>query len=278
MKNLKDYGFNTANSTYIIAEAGINHSGDINVAKKMIDSASRTGADAIKFQTYITEKRTPKDSPIFDILKKCELPFEAFKELQSYSKSKHLDFFSTPFDDESVEYLESINCEIYKIASFDVVNLKLLKRLSNTPKTFIMSVGMAKIDEIEKAYNILKEKTNKIALLHCVSAYPTEEKDANLLAIKSLENKFDCIIGQSDHTNDILVPTYAVAAGAQILEKHFMIDASMDCVDKPVSITETQLSKLVTDVRRLEKILGTGNITTEKAEEGTLVYRRPSTI
>ena len=131
MKNLKDFGINTDNKTYIIAEIGINHGGDINLAKKLIDSVARTGADAVKFQTYLTEKRVSKDSPIFDILKKCELPFQAFKELQIYANKLNLDFFSTPFDNESVEFLESINMNLYKIASFDIVNKELLKKVAS---------------------------------------------------------------------------------------------------------------------------------------------------
>ena len=115
MKNLRDFGFNTDNKTYVIAEIGINHGGDINLAKELIKSASKTGVDAVKFQTYLTEKRAPKDSPIFDILKKCELPFDSFLELKDYSNELGVDFFSTPFDNESVDYLESINIDLYKI-------------------------------------------------------------------------------------------------------------------------------------------------------------------
>ena len=134
MKNLKKYGFSTDNKVYVIAEIGLNHGGDINTAKQLIDSASRTGVDAVKFQTYLTEKRVPKNSPIFDILKKCELPFEAFKELKDYTETYNIEFFSTPFDEESVDFLESINCALYKVASFDVVNYKLLSKIADTKR------------------------------------------------------------------------------------------------------------------------------------------------
>jgi len=277
MKKLKDFGFNTDNKTYVIAEIGINHGGDINLAKQMIDSVSRTGADAVKFQTYLTEKRVSKDSPIFDILKKCELPFEAFKELQSYSKKLNLDFFSTPFDSESVEYLESINIDLYKIASFDIGNMDLLEKVAKTNKPIIMSVGMSNIDEIQNAYNCIKKYNNRIALLHCVSSYPTNESDSNISSIFNLKENFkDCIIGQSDHTNDIDVPAFSVSAGAQILEKHFKIDESMECVDSPVSITELQLKNLVIQTRRIEKIMGSSELHTRECEKGSLVYRRKS--
>ena len=277
MKNLRDFGFNTENKTYIIAEIGINHGGDINLAKKLIDSVARTGADAVKFQTYLTEKRVPKDSPIFDILKKCELPFDSFLELKDYSNELGLDFFSTPFDNESVDYLESINIDLYKIASFDIGNMDLLEKVAKTNKPIIISVGMSNIDEITSAYNCIKKYNNNIALLHCVSAYPTDESDSNISAIFNLKESFnDCVIGQSDHTNDIIVPTYSVCAGAQILEKHYKIDDSMDCVDSPVSITENQMKDLVQETRRAEIIMGNSELNIRECEKGSLMFRRKS--
>lgn len=274
MRNLKDFGINTSHSTYVIAEIGLNHGGDLSLAKKMIDAAVSAGVDAVKFQTYLTEKRTFPGSPIFDILKKCELPFEAFKELKEYSKAKGVDFFSTPFDDESVDYLNSICCDLYKVASFDVVNIPFLKKVAKTGKPVILSVGMSNLDEIRTAYNTLREHTKNIALLHCISAYPTREEDANLAAIYTLQREFDSVIGQSDHTDDIVVPLYAVAAGAQIIEKHFKLDGQDDCVDSPVSITTTQTRKLVGEIRRVERILGDGMIHSTSAQKGTEIFRR----
>ena len=278
MKALKDYGFNTNNKVYIIAEIGINHGGSIDVAKELIDSAAKTGADAVKFQTYITEKRVAADSPIFDILKGCELPFNIFFELKDYAEKQGLDFFSTPFDEESVDILESIDVGIYKVASFDVVNHKLLRQIATTGKTVIMSVGMSNLDEIKNAYEILNTKTTNIALLHCISAYPTSEEDANLSVIHGLRKIFDCIIGQSDHTNGIQVPLYAVAAGAQVIEKHYRISEEMDCVDAPVSITEAQMTQMIDEIRRLEKIFGEGDLGVRKAENDTVTYRRFSSL
>ena len=274
MKKLKDFGINTSHRTYVIAEIGLNHGGDLALAKKMIDGAVSAGVDAVKFQTYLTEKRTFPGSPIFDILKKCELPFEAFKELREYSKAKNVDFFSTPFDDESVDYLDSIGCDLYKVASFDVVNIPFLKKVAKTGKPVILSVGMSDLSEIRTAYNTLRENTRNIALLHCISAYPTKEEDANLAAISSLQKEFDCVIGQSDHTDDIQVPLYAVAAGAQIIEKHFKLDGQDDCIDSPVSITTTQTKKLVEEIRRVERILGDGVVHSTAAQKGTEAYRR----
>ena len=277
IKELKKFGFNTNNRTYIIAEIGINHRGDVNVAKKLIASAARTGVDAVKFQTYLTEKRAPKNNKeIFKILKDLELPFEAFKELKDYSKNCGVDFFSTPFDKESVEYLEKIETDLYKIASFDVVNHLLLKEVSKTGKPVIMSVGMSNLSEIENAYNILIKGTNSIAILHCISSYPTPEESSNLSNIYEIQKRFNCVVGQSDHTNDIKVPIYAAAAGAQIIEKHFKIDENFECIDSPVSITEVQMKKLVNEIRKLEKIFGNENFQLKEIEKNSQLFKRPS--
>lgn len=278
MKDLKSFGFNTSSCFFTIAEIGINHGGDESLAIKLIDSAARAGADSVKFQTYLTEKRVPSDSPIFNILKQCELPFEVFEKLKKHAEGQGVEFFSTPFDNESVQCLEDIGVNLYKVASFDVVNHKLLRRIAKTGKTIIMSVGMANLNEIQSAYKILKDKTEKIAILHCVSAYPTEETDANLFVIDSLRSEFDCVIGQSDHTNDIQVPLYAAAMGAQIFEKHYKINEEMDCIDAPVSITEAQMSQMVQEIHRIEKILGHGKLEIRESEKNTVPYRRFSKI
>ena len=277
IKNLKEYGFNTENRTYIIAEIGINHRGSVEVAKELIDSAVRAGVDAVKFQTYLTEKRAPKgNEEIFKILKDLELPFEAFKELKEYANQYNVDFFSTPFDTESVEYLESIGTDLYKIASFDIVNHQLLRDVAKTGKPVILSVGMSNLDEIKEAYEILSTGTKNIAILHCISSYPTDENDAKLSNIFSLQNEFDCIIGQSDHTNDIFVPLCAVSAGAQIIEKHYKVDDSFDCIDSPVSITENQMKKLVEETRRIERIFGNEEFGVRETEKGIVQFRRKS--
>lgn len=276
-KNLKNYGFNTSNRTYVIAEIGINHRGNIEVAKQLIDSAVKSGVDAVKFQTYLTEKRAPSgNKEVFDILKSLELPFEAFKELKEYTNKYNVDFFSTPFDKESVEFLESIGTDIYKIASFDIVNHQLLRDVAKTGKPVILSVGMSNLKEIKEAYEILKEGTDKIAILHCISSYPTEEKDAKLTNIFKLQKEFDCVIGQSDHTNDIFVPLCAVSAGAQIIEKHYKIDENFECIDAPVSITQNQMSEMVKNIRRIETIFGDEEFGVRETETGIVQFRRKS--
>ena len=275
MKKLRNYGLDTDNRTYVIAEIGINHGGDLDTARRLIDSAAQTGCDAVKFQTYITEQRAPKgNQEIYDILKKCELPFADFDKLMHHSKGYGLEFFSTPFDKESVDYLESINVGLYKVASFDVVNKELLRRLSATGKPIVMSVGMANIKEIKAAYDVIGGYSN-LSLLHCVSAYPTKEEDANLSAIKVLQELFpECVIGLSDHTPGVKVPLFAVAAGAQIIEKHYRIDDDMDCMDAPVSITENMMKKMIAKIRSVEKIMGEPVIEITDAQQDSFIFRR----
>lgn len=278
MKKLRDYGFNTNNNTYVIAEIGINHGGDLDTAKRLIDSVAKTGCDAVKFQTYLTEQRAPKGNlEVFEILKKCELPFSDFEKLKDHSEGCGVDFFSTPFDRESIEYLESIGTDLYKVASFDIVNKKLLRELSKTGKPIIMSVGMADLNEIKEAYDVIAVNNN-LAILHCVSAYPTEERDANLGAINILQNEFDnCVIGQSDHTAEIKIPLYAVAAGAQIIEKHYKIDDDMSCIDAPVSISEGKMRDLVDEIRVIEQIMGNSGVNMTDVQQSASIFRRPTT-
>ena len=231
------------------------------------------------FFADLLEKNKPKDDAqksFGKILKDLELPFDAFKELKDYSKYCGVDFFSTPFDKESVEYLEKIKTDLYKIASFDVVNHQLLEEVSRTGKPVIMSVGMSNLDEIESAYNILKKGTKNIAILHCISSYPTPEENSNLSNMYEIQKRFNCIVGQSDHTNDIKVPIYAAAAGAQILEKHFKIDENFECIDSPVSITEVQMKKLVNEIRKLEKIFGNQSFEAKDIEKSAQIFRRSS--
>lgn len=274
MAQLFNSNFRKKGKTYVIAEIGINHDGNLDKAKQLIQSAARTGADAVKFQTYITEKRVKRNSPIFDILKKCELKFKDFLKLKKFSNKRNIEFFSTPFDDESVEYLNYIGVNIFKIASFDTVNLKLLKKIASLKKTIIMSVGMSNLKEIKKAYSIISKKNKDIALLHCISSYPTNENDANLNCLNVLKRNFDCVIGQSDHTNDIYVPLLAVARGAKVIEKHYKVNSHMKCVDSPVSITEIQMKKMISEIRRIEKIFGDNKLGVRNSEKNTKQFRR----
>ena len=250
---LAKLGIGRDKPTFIIAEAGICHNGDMGIAMRMIDAAKKAGANAIKFQTYVTEKRVKAGSPIFDILKKCELSPENTKELKTYADSVGIIFFSTPFDVDSVFLLKKLGVQLMKIASFDLVNKQLLKALA-----------------------ICKKAGVKFALLHCVSAYPTPKDGANLRAVHTLLEAYECPIGYSDHTLDITACLHAVAAGATVLEKHFTLDKNMEGPDHKLSADPRELASLVAGVRDVEKMLGTGKIESLDVEKGTRMYRRPS--
>lgn len=277
IKTLRDHGFSTDNRTYVIAEIGINHGGDLDAAKRLVDSAARTGCDAVKFQTYLTEKRAPAgNQAVFDLLKACELPFSAFGELKAHAADAGVDFFSTPFDRESVDCLAAIGTDLYKIASFDVVNHALLRDVAATGKPVIMSTGMAGREEIMAALDVLKAGTDNVAVLHCMSSYPLAEENANLAAIYELQDACGCVIGYSDHTPGIEVPLYAVAAGAQIIEKHYRVDEAMDCIDAAVSITEAQMAEMVRRIRGLEAMFGPGVLGVREVEKPIIPFRRPT--
>jgi len=261
------------NKTLIIAEAGINHNGDIKEALKLIKFAKKSGADAVKFQTYITEKRTKKNSPIFDVLKKCELSFKNFHEMKLYAEDQGIDFISTPFDKESTSFLlKELKLPVIKIASFYSNNIEMFNYINNFKTDIILSLGMTKLNSVTPIIKKISKK-NTLALLHCVSSYPNLDEDANLAVIQNLKNKFNNIIGYSDHTIGIDIPSLAVASGAQIIEKHFMINKNDKVVDKAVSIDSIKFKKMVEKIRQTEKIMGKNNINIRKVEKKFLFLK-----
>ena len=229
---------------FLIAEIGINHNGSLKKAIKLIDAAIKSGVSAVKFQTYKTELRVKKESPIFSILKKCELSYEDFFKIKRYCDKKKIIFFSTPFDIKSIDFLEKIKVKLYKVSSFDISNFQLIDRVLLTKKPIIFSTGMASLKEIKKIHKICKIKRNNHALLHCISSYPTNEKDSLLGNVKFLKDNFNCTIGLSDHTNDIQTSVYSAILGAKVIEKHFKLSSDDNCVDSPVSITPSQMRLL----------------------------------
>ena len=259
------------NKTYIIAEIGLNHNGNLDEAKTLIDKAHESGVDAVKFQTYVTEKRVEKKSPIFDILKKCELPFSAFEKLKEHSSQYNIDFFSTPFDNDSVDCLHDLGIGLYKVASFDVTNICLLEYISHSAEEVIMSTGMCSLNEIKKGFDVL-HKNCSVSLLHCVSAYPTNPENANLSAISTLLQNFPCKIGYSDHALGSDMAAYAVLLGASIIEKHFKLDE--DCADSSVSLCPEEMKHMVQKIRLIPQILGEGNCGLTKAQEGSTFLRK----
>ncbi|QEK11314.1 N-acetylneuraminate synthase [Crassaminicella thermophila] len=259
--------------TFIIAEAGVNHNGDINLAKKLIDAAVDAGADAVKFQTFKAEKivikkaekaeyqkiTTNNDESQFHMLKKLELSYEDHVQLYNYCRKKNIMFLSTPFDMDSVDLLEKIGIEVYKISSGDITNMPLLKYIASKNKPIILSTGMSNLGEIEEAIEWIKGAGNeKIILLHCTTNYPTEYKDVNLRAMNTMKEAFKLPVGYSDHTLGIEVPIAAVAMGACVIEKHFTLDKQMKGPDHKASLEPKELKKMVRTIRNIEICLGNG--------------------
>ena len=263
---------------FVIAEIGLNHNGNLNQAYKLIKSAAKAGADAVKFQTYITEKRAKKDSPIFDILKECELNFTDFLSLKKYAESQNVYFFSTPFDLESVDYLLSnLKTKLIKIASFDSENDELIKRILKYNADIIMSLGLTNLNKIDKKIKQISKKRN-LALLHCITSYPINDREANLNSIHFLKNKYDNIIGYSDHSKSITLPSIAVAAGAKIIEKHYMINKNDRCVDSGVSVSEKEFKEMIKQIRYTEDILGKHSNRIRENEKKFLFLKRKKII
>lgn len=270
----------TGKPVHIIAEVGINHNGDMGTAVKLVQEAKKSGADSVKLQTYITEERVPKDHAVFGILKQCELSHDHQKELFDLGHDLGITVFSTPFGDESVDFLESLNAPVYKIASFDTVNTKLLKKVSLTGKPIIMSTGMTTLEELGSAWKTLGGNDDgtgcDLLLMHCVSSYPLEDKHANLSVIPYLNSVHGGPVGYSDHTIGTKVPILGVAAGATLIEKHFTLDVNSEGPDHAMSANPTTLLKMTKGIRWIEEVLGPREMRVRDAESGALSFRRPS--
>ena len=266
------------NKTIIIAEAGVNHNGDIQTAKRLIDVASDAGVDYIKFQTFKAERLvspsaqkakyqikndTSNDDSQLNMLKKLELSDANHKELISYCKSKKISFFSTAFDEEAISYLSSLNFDMLKIPSGELTNFPYLRAIARTGLPVILSTGMANIDEIQKSIGVLISngtKKNQITVLHCNTEYPTPMSDVNLRAMLTIKEKLGVSIGYSDHTLGIEVPIAAVALGAKIIEKHFTLDRSLKGPDHKASLEPNELKEMVKYIRNIEKAISGNGI------------------
>ncbi len=261
----------------VIAEVGINHNGDFDTASELVRQAHKAGASAVKLQTYTTERRVPKESPIFGILKQCELSYEQQAKLIALGRELGVEVFSTPFDEQAVAFLNEAGVACHKIASFDIVNLKLLNAVAKSGKPVIVSRGMATAAEVEKALAIFKAQGVPVVLLHCVSAYPVNShKDLNLATIRALESRYGCPAGFSDHTIGAEAAVAAVFAGACAIEKHFTLSCTQKGPDHAMSADPEGLAKLIQGVRRAEEMMGKPAWGPIKVEEPILQYRRPS--
>lgn len=257
---------------FIIAEAGVNHNGDIDIGKELIDVATRAGVDAIKFQTFNTESLVTEDTPKaeyqevlkeyrsqFDMLKALELSLEEHIILKEYCDQRGILFLSTPFDFRSVDLLEGLDIPLYKVSSGDLVNLPLLRYIASKNKPIILSTGMSNLGEIEQAIKCINEIGNThIALLQCSSSYPTSYENVNLQAMITMKEAFKLPIGYSDHTLGLEISLAAVAMGARIIEKHFTLDRDMKGPDHSISLGPAELSQLVKTIRNVERAYGDG--------------------
>ncbi len=278
----------------IIAEAGVNHNGDLNLAKKLIDVAANAKADAIKFQTFKTENvmtrnlekadyqkiTTNEEENFFEMAKKLEFPFEMFIELKNYAESKNLLFLSTPFCNESAEFLHKINLSAFKISSGDVDNFPFLKKIIQFNKPIILSTGTANFQEVQDIVTFFKKhKFSDLILLQCTTAYPTPLKNVNLEVIKTYKQNFpDVVIGFSDHSQSVILGSAARALGAMVIEKHITIDKSLEGPDHKASLNPEEFTNYVKNIRDVEIALGQSNKEIQDIEVQNKITARKSIV
>jgi N-acetylneuraminate synthase/N,N'-diacetyllegionaminate synthase len=267
--------------TYIIAEIGSNHNRNMDIAKELIDKAAEAGCDAVKFQTFKAEKlyskKTPKFSKDrmkpFDLIKSIELPREWHDELFKYAVGNDLHFLSSPFDYEAADLLDGLGVPAFKVASFEIVDLELLRHIAKKGKPIILSTGLTDIDEIEEALDAIRSQGNDdIILLHCNSLYPSPVEIVNLNAINTMSATFKIPIGFSDHTMGIHIPVAAVAKGAKVIEKHLTLDRNMKGPDHSFALEPGELKQMVKNVKDAEKAAGSG--IKEKSKEEKEMYEK----
>lgn len=279
--------------TLIIAEAGVNHNGDLAIAKKMVDIAKEADVDIIKFQTSKPEllvskfaqkaeyqkKNTKEQESQLDMLRKLLLSFPEYIELAEYCRQIGIVFLSTPFDLESIDFLNSFDMPFWKIPSGEITNYPYLAKIAKTQKPIVMSTGMSEMKEIEEAMQVLKENgSSDIRLLHCNTEYPTPLQDVNLLAMQTLKKQFDVEVGYSDHTEGIEVPIAAVAMGAVIIEKHFTLDRMMAGPDHNASLEPAELTKMVQSIRKIEQAIGSRDKNPSDSEQKNIEIVRKSIV
>lgn len=280
-------------SVLIIAEAGVNHNGSLELAKKMAQVAKGAGADIVKYQTAVPELVISRFAPKaeyqkattggaesqLDMVKKIHFGFEAHRELKHYCDEIGIMYLSTPFDMESIEFLKELDMPVWKIPSGEITNLPYLEKVAQLKKPLIMSTGMSEIQEVREALEILyKNGATDITILHCNTEYPTPLEDANVKAMLDLQKTFNTQVGYSDHTLGIAAPLAAVALGASIIEKHFTLDKTMEGPDHGASMNPEELCQLVKSIRETEKVLGSGIKTVTKSESKNKDVARKSIV
>ena len=274
---------------FIIAEAGVNHNGDIKLAKKLIDVAKEAGADAVKFQTFHADEivtlkskkanyqHRAKEKTQYKMLKNLELSFDEFQELKKYCDNKDIEFISTPYDIKSVEFLNKIGVNRFKVASADIINKPLIEAITKTKKQIILSTGMAALGEIERTISLINDFGNTdIALLHCTTSYPTPYDQVNMNVLDTLKKAFGLPVGYSDHTLGIEIPIMAVSMGAKVIEKHFTLDRTMEGPDHFASLEPDELKKMVGAIRNVEKAFGSEIKEITDEEKNNIFFMRRS--
>ena len=267
---------------FIVAEAGVNHNGDVDLGKKLIDVAKDAEADAVKFQAFKAEnvvtkyaekaryqkETTGPNKSQYNMVKRLELTDEEFRELYNYAKKNNIIFLSSAFDKESVDLLDDLGVPAFKVPSGEITNFPLLRYIAEKKKPIILSTGMSTIGEIEEALEVIREKgVEDIVLLHCVTSYPAKIEDVNLRVIEALRRRFKLPVGFSDHTLGITIPIAAAALGAVLVEKHFTLDRTMPGPDHRASLEPNELKDMIRAIRDVEKALGDGIKKPTKDEE-----------
>jgi N,N'-diacetyllegionaminate synthase len=275
---------------FIIAEIGMNHNGDIELAKKIIDAAADCGVDAVKFQMFTAEKLVTKDAVTYgavkghlpkyqqEMYKKYELTKEQYLELRKYAENLGLVFFASVWDEENADLLEAVGGQIFKTGAQDLTHLPLIEHIAKKNKPVILSTGMSTIDEIKEAVDTVRKYNDNLVILHCVSSYPAKAEDTNLRSMITLMDTFNCPVGFSDHTPDILTDVAAVAIGAKVIEKHFTIDKSLPGVDHHLSFDPAEMKAMVQSIRAVEQMLGSREKKVVPSEEETRRMARRSLI
>lgn len=280
--------------TLIIAEAGVNHNGSLDLAKQLVNVAAEAGVDFVKFQTFKAENLVTKsaqqaeyqkqnigsDSQL-QMLKRLELSQKDHEFLISYCKEKGVSFFSTAFDFESIDYLASLDLPLWKIPSGEITNYPYLRKIASFGKSVILSTGMCDMADIRNAVNVLLEfglTKEQITILHCNTEYPTPFEDVNLRAMQSIKDEFGVKVGYSDHTKGIEVPIAAVALGAEVIEKHFTLDRNLPGPDHKASLEPEELKQMVSSIRNIEQALGSGNKVVSASERKNIEVARKSIV
>lgn len=286
-------GTDRMNHVFVIAEAGVNHNGSVEIAKQLIDVATQAGADAVKFQTFRAENMvcrtaakaayqidsTGESETQYAMLKKLELTRQIHEELMEYCKEKNILFLSTPFDVPSVRLLADLGMRIWKVPSGEITNLPYLRHIGKYHQKVILSTGMSSMDEVKAAVAVLRENgTQDITLLHCNTQYPTPVPDVNLLAMVSMGKELGLPAGYSDHTQGIEIPIAATALGAVVIEKHFTLDRNMEGPDHRASLEPDELRRMVEGIRKTEQALGDGVKRLSESEKGNVSVARKSIV